>query len=106
MKTLGEAHATRRVRVEPLMGTVFSIDLRDGQIADGAIDQAFRWLNEVERRFSPFRSDSEITQLGRGEITLAECHPDVASVLELCETLPPLSSGAFNACQFRSAGPS
>jgi thiamine biosynthesis lipoprotein len=104
VKTPGEAHAARRVRVEQLMGTVFSIDLRDGQVADGAIDEAFRWLNDVDRRFSPFRTDSEISLLGRGEITLAECHPDVATVLELCENLRLLSDGAFNAWKFRSDG--
>ncbi|HSO92916.1 MAG TPA: FAD:protein FMN transferase, partial [Candidatus Dormibacteraeota bacterium] len=102
--TVGEAQTARRVRVEPLMGTVFSIDLRDGQVPESAVDEAFRWLHQVDRRFSPFRTDSEITQLGRGEITLAECHPDVATVLELCETLRLLSGGAFNAWQFRPDG--
>jgi len=90
--------------IESLLTDVgHAIDVR-ADIADGAIDEAFRWLNDVDRRFSPFRTDSEISQLGRGEITLAECHPDVATVLELCENLRLLSDGAFNAWKFRSDG--
>jgi len=104
METLVEAHAARRVRVEPLMGTVFSIDLRDLDVPQAAIADAFSLLKEVDRRFSPFLADSEITRLGEGRLTLDECHPDVGDVLSLCEKLRRLSGGAFNAWRFRRDG--
>src|SRR5579864_5184160 len=77
----------RRIRVERLMGTVISIDLRDAHIRHGVLDEAFAWLRLVEERFSPFIAGSDISRLGRGEWTLEQCHPDVATVLSLCEDL-------------------
>lgn len=95
---------TRRIRVEPLMGTVVSIDLRDPPVPDGVVDEAFAWLRQVEERFSPFIAGSDISRLGRGEWTLDECHPDVAAVLSLCEDLRQASNGVFNAWGWRADG--
>lgn len=86
------------------MGTVFSIDLRDSAVDDEFVDQAFRWLHEVDARFSPFKEASEITRLGRGTVTVEDCHPDVASVLALCEDLRGQTGGVFNAWRSRRDG--
>ena len=94
----------RRIRVEHLMGTVISIDVRNPAVAEAAIDAAFDWLHEVDGRFSPFKTESEISRLGRGELTVDECHPDVRVVLDLCEALRVRSGGAFNAWRARPDG--
>ena len=86
------------------MGTVVSIDLRDRDVPQGAIDAAFAWLREVDQRFSTFKLESQISRLGRGEVTVAQCHRDVATVLELCEDLRVRSGGAFNAWRARADG--
>jgi FAD:protein FMN transferase len=95
---------TRRIRVEQLMGTVFSIDLRDPEVGDGVLDEAFAGLHRADQRFSPFIADSEISRLGRGEVTLDECHSDVAAVLALCEDLRHATNGVFNAWGWRADG--
>jgi thiamine biosynthesis lipoprotein len=95
---------TRRIKVEHLMGTVFSIDLRDPEVGDGVLDEAFAGLHQVDQRFSPFIADSEISRLGRGEVTLDDCHPDVAAVLSLCEDLRLATNGVFNAWGWRADG--
>ena len=94
----------RRMRVEHIMGTVISIDVRDVNVPDAAIEAAFAWLLEVDQRFSTYKPESEVSRLGRGELTVEECHPDVALVLELCEDLRRLSGGAFNAWRARRDG--
>jgi thiamine biosynthesis lipoprotein len=86
------------------MGTVVSIDLRDPEVSDRALDEAFSWLREVDERFSPFIAGSDISLLGRGEWTLEECHPDVAAVLSLCEDLRLATNGVFNAWGWRADG--
>ena len=86
------------------MGTAISIDLRDPQVPGDVIDSAFDWLVEADHRFSPFKPESEISRLGRGELTIEECHPDVAEVLAICEDLRARSGGAFNAWRARSDG--
>ena len=76
---------------EPVMGTVVSFDVRDAgsgarRAAIGAgLDRAVRWLHRVDRVFSTYRPDSQISRLDRGELALADCDPDVAEVLALGE---------------------
>ncbi len=53
-------------RAERVMGTVVSLLAPDGGADSAAADACFAWLHEVDRRFSPFRPDSEVSQLMRG----------------------------------------
>ncbi len=86
------------------MGTAIGIDCRDLDVPEHAIQDAFNWLREVDDRFSLFKPESEVSRLGRGEITLEECHPDVTDVLSLCEDVRRQSGGAFNAWRCRADG--
>lgn len=74
------------------MGTVFSFDIRTPGVGLGPV---IDWLHQVDRRFSTFRSDSEISRLGRGETSLAQCHPDVREVLEIGHRAVDEGGGAF-----------
>jgi thiamine biosynthesis lipoprotein len=83
-------------RILHTMGTVFSFDLRSPVDAD-AVDQACAWLCHVDATFSTYRPDSEISRLGRGELRLAECSPDVREVLARCDELTVRTEGLFSA---------
>ncbi|MEU0395859.1 FAD:protein FMN transferase [Streptomyces sp. NPDC006208] len=79
------------------MGTVFSFDVR-GSVTPAvtrALGDAVAWLHHVDSVFSTYRSDSQISRLGRGETTLPMCDPEVAEVLELCEDAAQVSGGWF-----------
>jgi FAD:protein FMN transferase len=95
---------TRRIRVEHIMGTVISIDLRDPEVDGGVVESALQWLREVDARFSPYKPASEISRLGGGELILDECHADVVEVLSLCEDLRRATGGVFNAWACRPDG--
>jgi len=95
---------TRRVRVEHIMGTAISIDLRDPGVDGDAVESAFDWFREVDAQFSPYQPGSEISRLGSGELTLEECAVDVGEVLSLCEALRGESGGVFNAWSWRQDG--
>lgn len=94
----------RLVRVERIMGTAISVDLRDSSIMMSGVEDAFAYLRGVDERFSPYRSDSEINRLGRGEMELAECSLDVRQVLALCERLRVTTGGYFDAGAYGSNG--
>jgi FAD:protein FMN transferase len=96
--------ATRRIRVEHIMGTAISIDLRDPEVDGEVVEAAFDWLRRVDARFSPYQPGSEISRLGRGELTVEECHVDVGEVLSLCEDLRRETGGVFNAWSCRPDG--
>jgi thiamine biosynthesis lipoprotein len=89
-----------------LMGTVATITLRDADAthARGAIEAALSRLHEIDARFSPYKETSEISRIGRGALTVADAHPEVAQVLAACETLRVESGGRFSAWGFRADG--
>jgi thiamine biosynthesis lipoprotein len=77
-----------------VMGTVVSFDLRDPLPVD-ALDHAIRLLHRADSTFSTYRPDSDISRLGRAEIGIEDCHPDVEEVLSLCEAATRLTEGFF-----------
>lgn len=87
----------RRVRVVPVMGTVFSLDLRPPFPSDAAVRQVIRWWHRVDRVFSPFRPGSLVSRLNHGSIQPAQCGADVIEVLGLCDQARAATGGYFDA---------
>ena len=84
------------MRAEPVMGTVITVDVRDADMPESAMDAVFAWFHDVDETFSTFRPDSEISRLSRGELREHECSSDVREVLALCEEVRVCSYGSFN----------
>jgi len=86
--------------VEHVMGMPISLALRgrhtDDLAARAAWAEVVVELREVDRVFSTYRDDSCVSLLGRGEIGLEDCPPEVAEVLELGERARGESGGAFS----------
>nr|WP_189951792.1 FAD:protein FMN transferase [Streptomyces alanosinicus] len=93
----GEAPAAVR-HAEEVMGTVFSFDVRGGEpgAVRAALDEAVAGLRAADAVFSTYREDSEVARLARGELTVAECAPDVAEVLRLAAEAERVSEGWFS----------
>jgi thiamine biosynthesis lipoprotein len=83
------------IEVRDIMGMPIGIEVADPGGAD--VEPAFAWLREVDATFSTYRPDSEISRLDRGEITLAECRPEVDEVLTRCLALERATGGFFSA---------
>lgn len=103
--TTASRTAPRRY-VEHVMGMPISLALR-GRHADDvrgrdAWAAAMAVLRHADATFSTYRDDSFVSRLGRGEIDLADCPPEVAEVLALGEEARQQSSGAFDV---RRVGP-
>ncbi|GAA4124944.1 FAD:protein FMN transferase [Nocardioides fonticola] len=85
--------------VEQIMGMPVSVALRGRHAGDTGARDAWAAvvaeLREVDRVFSTYRDDSVVSRLGRGELTLAECPPEMAEVLALGERAERDSGGAF-----------
>jgi FAD:protein FMN transferase len=87
-----------RVRhAEHVMGTVVSFDVPVSARANGSLDAAIRWLHWVDRVFSPFRPDSDVSLLADAEVTVDGCAPEVAEVIAACASIRDLSGGYFTA---------
>jgi thiamine biosynthesis lipoprotein len=86
--------STRVTEVRHIMGMPIGIDVPDGDGVD--VEPAFAWLREVDATFSTYRDDSDISRLERGELTLAECRPEVDEVLTRCLALERATGGYFS----------
>jgi thiamine biosynthesis lipoprotein len=85
--------------VEHVMGMPISLALRGRHTDDAAARLAWAGvlavLREADRVFSTYRADSDVSRLGRGEIGVEDCAPEVAEVLALGAAAGRDSCGAF-----------
>jgi len=81
----------------PVMGTVFSVDIRDRHIGDAMTEALARYWRQVDATFSTYRDASDISRLRRGEISLASASRDVPTVLGLCARASARTGGFFSA---------
>jgi FAD:protein FMN transferase len=80
--------------VRHIMGMPIGIAVRDPWRVD--VEPAFEWLRTVDATFSTYRDDSDISRLDRGELTIAECRPEVDEVLTRARELERATGGYFS----------
>ncbi|MET1075608.1 MAG: FAD:protein FMN transferase [Umezawaea sp.] len=85
--------------VDHVMGMPISLAVRgrhaDDDLARAAWAEVMASLRWVDRVFSTYRPDSSVSRLGRGEVDVADCPPEVAEVLALGDLAERRSHGAF-----------
>lgn len=85
---------------EKVMGTVVTFDFYDDDAASQdlapLLAEAIDTLHEADHVFSTYATDSPISRLRRGEITLDQCTSLVLEVLELCRDARTISDGWFD----------
>ena len=84
-------------RVEHVMGMPILVDIRDDDVDEKVFSDVFGWFVWVDRVFSTYKNDSEISRINRGELELAAADPCVLTVLGLCEDLRATTDGYFDA---------
>ena len=86
--------------VEHVMGMPISLALRGRHTDDAAARSAWATvmdsLRDADRVFSTYRADSCVSRLGRGEVGLEDCPPEVAEVFALGAAAEGESGGAFS----------
>ena len=98
------AGVARQLLVEPVMGTVVTLDIRAPFLADEAIDRALAILHDIDRRFSLYRSDSELSRMAEGSVSEEDLSMDVRWALAACDDLARQTGGAFDARRHRPDG--
>ncbi len=94
----------RRVRVEHVMGTTVSIDVRAPLVGDDALEAAIAWFHDVDARFSPYRATSEVSRVAAGELELDDASPDVRAMFTLADDLHDQTGGFFDPRAHRADG--
>ena len=94
----------RQVRVEHVMGTTVSIDVREPSVPDGALDEAIAWFHDVDRRFSPYRAGSEVSRVRDGRLSFEDASADVRAMFTLADQLRERTDGFFDPRSFHADG--
>ena len=81
--------------LDTVMGIPMSIDIRDDYDYSSAAHEAFAVLREADARFSPFRPDSELSEINQGRRDPSEYSDDMRKVFAIAEKYGRLSDGAF-----------
>ncbi len=93
--------ARRRVRVEDIMGTTVSVHVvtsrDDTDDSDEAVAGCFAELRELDRVFSTYRDDSDISRLRRGDCHTAVLDRRVGEVAAACARWEQATAGRFDA---------
>lgn len=84
-------------RIVSVMGTVFTLDVRDLDLASEPVDQVVDWWRLVDATFSTYRPDSAISQLAEGNRHIDDCPVEVRDVLSRCLRAAEVSDGYFTA---------
>lgn len=101
----------RRVWVEQIMGMPISVHVRGTTSTDAdkgtdtaadtdtetAVAQAFSHLRRVDAVLSPWRADSDLMRVRRGELSADDAHPWLAEVRDLCAEAAERTGGLFTA---------
>jgi thiamine biosynthesis lipoprotein len=92
--SIGIGRPAERLRhAEHVMGTVFSFDIPVA--AAPVLPEIVSWLHWVDATFSTYRAGSDVSRFGRGDVTLAQCAPELAEVAAECAVIRDLSDGYF-----------
>ncbi|MFG3547800.1 FAD:protein FMN transferase [Streptomyces sp. NPDC047725] len=85
-------------RVVHTMGTVFSFTVRAEPTPRlcRALDEAEALLHHVDAVFSPFRADSAVSRVRRGDAVPEEWEPELREVLGLCADAQRRTDGWFS----------
>lgn len=77
------------------MGMPITIEIV-GDAGDAAREAAFQYFREVDARFSPYRGDSELSAMNRGEVPFDDLSDQMHEVLRLSELTRHETMGFFD----------
>lgn len=105
----GSTAAWRRcIHIEEVWSTVVTIDVRGPELPADEVTALLRscgdFTHDVDRWFSPFRADSAISAISRGDLAEAHAPAAVIEVLAGCRRARELTDGAFDPWRSQTIG--
>jgi FAD:protein FMN transferase len=81
-------------------GTVIVVQVASKSLGENElgleVDKVEEFFHKVDKDFSTYKSDSEVSRIRRGELQVADASDDLKDVLQLCEHTRELTLGAFD----------
>jgi FAD:protein FMN transferase len=84
-------------RVEEVMGMPVTVQVGDDAAESRALDALFEDFALLDRTFSPFLVDSEVSRINRGDLRLEDAGQLVNQAIHLCHLYEQATRGFFSA---------
>lgn len=89
-----------------VMDMPVSVKVIDPHVTKANIEQIYDYFHHIDERFSPFRSNSEVNQMNRGEITAKTASAEMKEVLKLSAQTKKETHGFFDIVRGNTIDPS
>lgn len=85
-------------RIELIMGMPIKVAIPAGEYErpETAISEVMDFFRSVDRRYSPYKPESEVSRIDRGEIAPEEASAEMQEILRLSEDTKRLTDGYFD----------
>lgn len=78
------------------MGMPVTIEILGPGVSKDIFRQVYSYFEYIDLKFSPFKKDSELSQINQGILTPEKYSADMKKVLKLCEETKQLTDGNFD----------
>jgi thiamine biosynthesis lipoprotein len=82
--------------MENVMGMPITVDVRDADASADVLDEIYSDLVRIDRLFSPFLPESEVSRIRDGGLAVDHAGPLLHEVLELCRAFERDTDGYFD----------
>lgn len=79
-----------------LMGMPITVEVLDAGVSHEALERVYAYFAQVDRTFSTYKEDSEISRLNRGELSEEQCSAAMRTILALSEQTRQETRGYFD----------
>ncbi len=79
-----------------MMGMPITVEICDSSANEEFFDNIFAYFDYVDKKFSTYKDDSEISRINNGELQEADYSHDMAEVFRLSEETKKLTDGYFD----------
>jgi FAD:protein FMN transferase len=83
------------IQTRIIMGMPVILEVVDKDATSGIFETVFEYFGYVDRKFSTYKPDSEISMINRNELTLEESSEDMKTIFTLAEITRRESDGYF-----------
>lgn len=79
-----------------LMGMPITVHIVDAHATQQGLDAVFDYFSYIDETFSPYKENSEVSQINRGEITTEKFSQDMIEIFQLSDKTKHETNGYFN----------
>lgn len=79
-----------------MMGMPITLEVLDAAVSEDVFKEVFAYFDGVDRKFSTYKDDSEISRINQGRLTLDQASDDMQLIFSLAEWTKKATDGYFD----------